>query len=162
MTETAQEVRDVVGQALTGRGAHVLIREGLDGLGWEQAGALPDGGAHTVFQIVNHLTYWQDFSLAWIDGDKPVTPEHAEESWPGDEAPKGEARWESSVAAFQAGLRALEKVARERDLLGSRGPKTVLEILQLIASHNSYHMGQIAWARQAMGAWPPPGGGATW
>ena len=35
-------------------------------------------------------------------------------------------------------------------------------MLHTIASHNSYHLGQIVLVRQLLGAWPPPGGGLTW
>lgn len=162
MSGEIEAVRSVLLQALSGRGAHVLVRDGLDGLAWEQAGALPEGGAHSVFQIVNHLVYWQDFALAWIDGDKPETPPHARQSWPGREAPSGEGEWLETASRFLEGLGALEERASGLDLLEDRGAKTVLEILQLIASHNSYHLGQIAWVRRAEGAWPPPQGGATW
>lgn len=162
MTTTSEALRSVVLQSLSGRGAHALVRDAVDGLDWEAAGESAGGGAHTVFQIVNHLVYWHDFALAWIDGGKPVTPEHAAESWPGGEAPETEAAWGDAVRRFLAGLGGLEERARELELFEDRGPKTVLEILQLIASHNSYHVGQIAGLRRALGAWPPPGGGATW
>jgi uncharacterized damage-inducible protein DinB len=161
MTEI-DELRRVVLQALSGRGAHVLAADTLDGLAWREAGRRGAAAPHSVFQIVNHLVYWQDYSLAWIDGGGPETPAHAAESWPGEEAPKSAAEWRRTVAGFRAGLEALERRARERDLLEVVGDKSVLEILQLIASHNSYHLGQVAWARQELGAWPPPGGGATW
>ena len=162
MSETTDELRDVVCQALTGRGAHVLVRDGIDGLDWQEVGERPVGTPHSIFQILNHLVYWQDFSLAWIDGAKPDTPEHAAESWPGDESPRSQFEWETTVTAFQTGLDALDQRARNLDLLEPRSSKTVLEILQLISSHNSYHLGQIAWARRSLGAWPPPRGGATW
>jgi hypothetical protein len=37
-----------------------------------------------------------------------------------------------------------------------------MEVLYQLAAHNSYHVGQIVVLRQALGAWPPPGGGDTW
>jgi uncharacterized damage-inducible protein DinB len=159
---TSDELRRVVLQALSGRGAHVLATEALDALAWRDAGRRGAAWPHSVFQIANHLVYWQDFSLAWIDGDEPETPAHAAESWPGAQAPASEAEWHRTLAAFRAGLEALERRARERDLHEVVGAKSVLEILQLIASHNSYHLGQVTWARRELGAWPPPGGGATW
>ncbi|MDX1502640.1 MAG: DinB family protein [Thermoanaerobaculia bacterium] len=159
---TPETVRSVLSQALSGRGAHVLVRDVVDGLDWELAGRRSDGAPHTVFQIVNHLVYWHDFAIAWIDGSKPSTPDQAAGSWPGAEAPASESEWLALVERFGADLDAFEKRTRELDLLDDRGPKTVLEILQLIASHNSYHSGQIAALRRALGAWPPPGGGATW
>ena len=162
MSETKDELRAVVLQALSGRGAHALVRGGFDGLTWEQAGAAVATGNHTIFQLLNHLVYWQDFALAWIDGDKPPTPEHAAESWPGESVPSGTEEWQQAVERFFLGLEALESRAEGLELLAPRGPKSVLEILQLIASHNSYHLGQVAWVRRTLGAWPPPGGGATW
>lgn len=158
----AEEVEKMVQQALSGRGAHVLNKDGLDGLDWKLAGQASEGMPHSIFQIVGHLVYWQDFTLRWIDGSKPPTPEHADESWPGAPAPVSEEEWLALRDRFLEGLGTLEIRAVEMDLATERGPKTVLEMLQLIASHNSYHMGQIALIRRALGAWPPPEGGATW
>jgi len=162
MTEATDLVRRVVVQALSGRGAHVLVREVVDGLDWSLAGESREGVPHTVFEIVNHLVYWQEFSLTWIDGDQPPTPEHAADSWPGASGPASEDDWRRAVEAFADGLSRLESCARTVELEADRGEKTVLEILQLIASHNSYHAGQIAMLRRMLGSWPPPGGGATW
>jgi len=39
---------------------------------------------------------------------------------------------------------------------------TVLAILWQTLAHNSYHVGQIALVRRALGAWPPSGGGDSW
>jgi len=35
-------------------------------------------------------------------------------------------------------------------------------MLQAIASHTSYHAGQVVLVRQMLGTWPPPSGGVTW
>lgn len=162
MSGNVRDLRQIVDQLVSGRGAHVLTAEVLDGLDWELAGRVVDGLPHTIFEIVGHLVFWQVFSLAWIDGQKPPTPEHAADSWPGPTAPADESAWVDRVTAFADGLTALRRRAEELDLLEARGEKTVLEIVQLLASHNSYHVGQIAQLRQALGAWPPPSGGATW
>ena len=34
--------------------------------------------------------------------------------------------------------------------------------LEVLALHNSYHLGQIVLLRRILGAWPPPSGGDTW
>lgn len=48
---------------------------------------------------------------------------------------------------------------QEADLLVKRGTKTQLEMLQTIASHNSYHIGQVVVLRQrlALGRLHPAG-----
>ncbi len=157
-----ERFRKSLNQALTGRGAHASTEEVFDGLDRKAAGERPDGAPHSVFQLLNHLVYWQDFALRWLDGEKPATPEHDLDSWPGEARPADAAAWEGAVERFKAGLAELERYAAEADLQTSLGPKTTLEILQIVASHNSYHAGQVAALRRALGAWPPPGGGFSW
>jgi uncharacterized damage-inducible protein DinB len=157
-----QALREALLRALSGEGAHVGAGKVLAGLDHERAGARPEGAPHTAFQIVNHLVFWQDHALAWLAGEKPPTPAHDAESWPGPERPADRAAWEEAAARFAAGLARLRRHAGEDDLAARRGPKTVLYILQVVAAHNSYHLGQVVFLRQQLGAWPPPGGGFTW
>lgn len=162
MAEIPAELRDALVRALTGEGAHVQAASALDGLDWQLAGARPDGAAHSVFQIVNHLIYWQDHALAWLAGDKPATPARDADSWPGPPAPASAEEWQAATVRFAAGIDRLVRHAREDDLFARRGPKTGLYILQISAAHDSYHLGQVVLLRQQLGAWPPPGGGFTW
>jgi uncharacterized damage-inducible protein DinB len=39
---------------------------------------------------------------------------------------------------------------------------TLEAVLWQLVAHNSYHVGQIAMIRRALGAWPPRAGGDTW
>ncbi len=162
MSKERESLARVVGQALSGRGAHVDSLGALEALDWELSGARPAGAPHSIFQLVNHMVYWQDFSLQWLDGKKPPTPEHGADSWLGSETPKASEEWERSVERFRVGLEDLQRRAAATELFADRGQKTALEILQLIATHNSYHVAQVALLRQMLGAWPPPAGGATW
>jgi len=59
-------------------------------------------------------------------------------------------------------LKVMTRAVEKADLLAKRGRKTPLEVLQTIASHNSYHLGQVVVLRQRLCAWPPPSGGLTW
>ena len=162
MGEDRKAIGACLEQALSGKSAHALTAEVFDGLGWEQAGARPEGAPYSVFQLLNHLAYWQEFGLRWLDGEPPRVPEHAAESWPGEAAPAGQAEWEEAIERFKTGRAEYERRAGEADLFARLGPKTVLEVIQLVASHNSYHAGQVAVLRRMLGAWPPPGGGVTW
>jgi len=77
-------------------------------------------------------------------------------------APASPQEWERTVRRFGDALEGLEKRSREADLLSKRGKTTRLEMLHVIGSHTSYHVGQVALLRQLLGAWPPPSGGVTW
>ena len=68
----------------------------------------------------------------------------------------------SDQVQLEEGLRMIVRAAEKGDLLTKRGMKTPLEMLQTIASHNSYHVGQVVVLRQRLCAWPPPSGGLTW
>jgi hypothetical protein len=151
-----------VSHALSGKGAHAEAHDVFAGLDWKAAGRRPEGVPHSVFQLLNHMIYWQDWVVSWCDGKEPPIPKHASGSWPGPPSPLSSQNWNRAVRTFQSGLAALERNCREADLLVKQGKKSRLEMLHTIASHNSYHAGQVVFLRQMLGAWPPPSGGLTW
>ncbi|HEY7818849.1 MAG TPA: DinB family protein, partial [Vicinamibacteria bacterium] len=71
-----------------------------------------------------------------------------------------------TMRRFQRGLEDLRRRSRESELFQKRisagAEKSRLEMLHTIASHGSYHVGQVVLLRQMLGAWPPPSGGLTW
>jgi hypothetical protein len=155
-------IQKVVGNALSGEGAHVATRNLFEGLDWKLAGVPPEGAPHTIFELMAHMTFWQDWVVKWLDGGKPTIPRHAAGSWPKCSAPSSRADWLKQVKAFRSSLAGLEQRARKTDLLAKRGKDTGLRMLHAIASHNSYHGGQAVFLRQMLDAWPPPSGGVTW
>jgi uncharacterized damage-inducible protein DinB len=152
----------VLSRALTGKDSHVETRIIFDGLDWKVAGMRPAGAPHSLFQLLNHITYWQEWVVRWFDGKKPRVPKHAQGGWPGGVGPATRREWDQAIRRFHSTLRALDQHSRGKDLLLKKGKMTGLEMLHLIASHGSYHGGQVALLRQLLAAWPPPSGGATW
>jgi len=151
-----------VRRALAGTGAHVETETVFGELDWKLAGVRPEKAAHSVYELLNHLVYWQEWVVQWLDGKNPPTPKHASGSWPGDKSPSSRKEWNLAVRRFRRGLKLLPRRAREADLFSKGGTKSRLEMLQTIASHNSYHAGQVVMLRQVLGAWPPSSGGLTW
>lgn len=151
-----------IGNALSGKGSHVATKTLCAGLGWKAAGARPEGVPHSVFQLLNHMSYWQEWVAKWLDGGNPPVPKHAPGGWPGSVGPANAAEWQRAVRGFRNALAKLDRQSREADLLTTRGKHSRLGMLQAIASHDSYHAGQIVVLRQILGAWPPPSGGITW
>ena len=150
-----------MGHALSGKGAHVDTENSFAGLDWKITGARPEGVPHSLFQLLNHMIYWQDWAVKWLDGEKPPIPKHASGSWPGGPAPASPEEWKRTVQAYRTGLAELDRRSQE-DLFAKLETKSRLEMLQTIASHNSYHAGQVVFLRQVLGPWPPPSGGLTW
>lgn len=149
-------------RALSGEGAHAESQGVFAGVDWKIAGTRPASAPHSLFQLLNHLIYWQDWVLKWLEGKAPALPKHASGSWPGTAGPVSKEEWERAVKNFCKGVDALARASRHADLFVKGGQKSRLEMLQTITSHNSYHIGQAVFLRQMLGSWPPPSGGLTW
>jgi uncharacterized damage-inducible protein DinB len=162
MTSDHKTIGKVIEHALSGEGAHVAALSALDRLDWRLAGTRPEGAPHSIFEVLNHITFWQDWVMKWLDGKKPPIPKHASGGWPGGAGPASKKEWEGAVRSFRKGLEELGRAPQKADLLAKRGKSSPLEMLHAIASHNSYHLGQVVVLRQMLGAWPPPSGGLTW
>jgi uncharacterized damage-inducible protein DinB len=162
MTKDLNLSQTVLSRALAGKSAHVETATIFDGLDWKVAGARPAGVPHSLFQLLNHMIYWQEWVVRWLDGKKPRPPKHADGGWPGSVSPATRKEWEQTIRRFHRTLRILDLDSRGEDLLSKRGKMTRLEMLHIIGSHNSYHAGQVAFLRQLLAVWPPPSGGVTW
>ncbi len=159
-------------ELLRGKGAHVSPVVCVQDMSAELAGRRDEGYPHSIWQIVCHMNYWMDYELRRIKGALQY-PQHADESWPNDRRPTGEAQWKETVARFAALVDELATVAESGSKLWedqvpathathSQQASSVLAVLWQTVVHNSYHTGQMALLRRHSGAWPPTGGGDTW
>ncbi len=162
MTTGDELLKKVIDGALSGKGAHVEVRKAIEGLDWKLAGQRPPGVPHSIFQLLNHIAFWQEWAVKWLDGENPAIPKHASGSWPGGEGPVSSEEWEQAVNRLDKALDALTGRGAELNLMEKRGGKSRMEMLQTIAAHSSYHIGQLVTVRQMLGVWPPPSGGVTW
>lgn len=160
-------------ELLRGKGAHTDPVACIEDLSSETAGRRIENWPHTIWQLVRHMNYWMEYEIKRIQGAPWAYPEHAAESWPVNSAPVDEAEWKAAVAQFAdllgqlKGLAASDSEALARPVLPTGGPQDKLSssvhaVLWQLVSHNSYHVGQIAMIRRALGVWPPRGGGDTW
>lgn len=162
MSKPDPSLSKALSKALEGTGAHVKTLNAVAGLSADLAGKKPDGTTHSIFQLLNHLVYWQDKCLEWLKGKDIAWPEHAPEGWPGGERPESQEEWDALVARFTGGVEAGMAQAEREDMFVVRERSSPVQMLRSVASHNSYHLGQIVLLRRMLGAWPPPGGGDAW
>ena len=132
----------------------------LEGLDARTASARPFPAGHSIWELVLHMTGWQDEVLKRTEGAKPAFPPQGD--WPEVGEP-AEERWQAACAALKASTERLQAavaaltqgeldrrigVARDRPLgAGVTLDDTILGIVQ----HNAYHSGQIALLRRALG-----------
>lgn len=155
--------RRALERALTGEGAHVTMGALFEGVNWRTAGKVPNGGGTTLFELLSHIVFWQDWVVKWLRGKAPRIPSSAAKSWPTRRTPSSAATWTRLLRRYERDRAVLHQCLSDvPPLFQDRGGRTALEMLQTIASHNSYHAGQVVMVRKQLGVWPPPSGGLTW
>jgi uncharacterized damage-inducible protein DinB len=160
-------------ELLHGKGAHADPLACVEDLSAELAAPTVAGFPHSIGALVFHMNYWMDYELRRIRGERPQYPEHASESWPTSQTPIDAREWErlrKQMAVMLGELSALAQSSsadpdREIEPMHSGHTKiagTLEAVLWQTIAHNSYHVGQIAMIRRALGAWPVRAGGDTW
>ena len=156
--------RNILVDLLRGQGAHIDPVGVFEDLSVQAAGTKIDSCPHTIWQILWHMDYWQDFELETLRGAAPAQPLQGSESWPSAKGPAGEADLESDLERFRSGLNAFQALLKDPAFyLDSEAvpekQQTNRQLILGIIAHNSYHSGQAALIRQMLGAWPPSSGG---
>ena len=129
----------------------------LEGMSASDAARRPVGAAHSVWELVLHMTAWTDEVRRRLGGAEPSTPEAGD--WPaGGEV--SDTAWEHAkqrLAAAHAALVADAERLSPHDLArpvgDGRDPAlgtgvTRVGMLVGLAQHDAYHIGQIAMIRR--------------
>lgn len=146
MTEV-ERIRDLLRRSLEGEAWHgPSLRELLDGVDAAAAGARPVAGAHTIWELVGHISAWMSTVARRLGGEE-VAFLAPDQDWPAPAAPT-EAAWQRTLgelAASHERLRtAMAKVSADRlDTPVPGKPYSVCVMLHGVVQHNLYHGGQI-------------------
>lgn len=159
--------RECLQKLLYGQGAHALTLNSLEGLTETSVGERPAHAPHSIYQLLAHMIYWQEYELQKMAGTSPSYPTHAEDSWLSETAPKNQQAWHDTIKRFAEGLKRYEALLTDpatdlARIIDTKKNETVRDVILMIIAHNSHHLGQIITLRQQLGAWPPPKGGDTW
>lgn len=160
-------------ELLRGKGAHVDALTCVEDVSVEVASRHVAGVPHSIGQLVFHMNYWMDYELRRIREQSPSYPEHNAESFPAASTIVNSEEWGRLKAQLAKLLNEFAELAKsspqelQREVESThegdgRVAGTLEAVLWQMVAHNSYHVGQIAMIRRALGAWPPRGGGDTW
>jgi uncharacterized damage-inducible protein DinB len=133
------------------------VAKAIAGIPARLRGRVPDGAAHSPWQLLEHLRIAQHDILDFcVNRDYAEIPMSA--LWPKGVKPPSDAAWKKSVAAIRRDAGALKRLASDRAIdLFARIPhgsgQTYLRELLLVADHNAYHAGQLVALRKQLGAW---------
>jgi uncharacterized damage-inducible protein DinB len=149
---------DTLLELLRGGHAHTTFADAVKNLPFDKTGIRPRALPYSAWELVEHMRIAQNDILRFSREPDYVSPQWPEGYWPASRAPKDEAHWKKSIAAFRRDLTAFERLLRERaDEIDKPFPwgqgQTLLREALLIADHNSYHIGQLVLLRRLLDTW---------
>jgi uncharacterized damage-inducible protein DinB len=152
MTET-QRILDHYDRAMHGDAWHGdPVWQVLDGISVGKAALRPIANAHSIWEIVGHMAFWEEVAArrlgglrAGLEEDRnfPAMPEATEVNWQ-----KTLAEFRASNQAFREALQKLEPV--RLDELSAAGKRSFYDEAHGLIEHHVYHSGQIALLAKAM------------
>lgn len=133
------------------------VLEALEAVDAEAAAAHPIPGAHSIWEIVLHLTATYKLVLQRIEGHSGSLSE--EQDWPAVGAPEAE-RWRAAVEELrrlnrEVRLAILAFAGEKLDQMLAAGHSSAYVHFAGLPQHDAYHAGQISLLRKAL-AKPSP------
>ena len=127
----------------------------LDGVDAVRARARPIPGAHSIWEIVLHVTAWADIARRRIHGEGTGDPT-PDRDWPpiADDWPRALQQLTESHRRLAADVRQLDDAALDAKITGLTYPVGIL--LDGVVEHGTYHGGQIALLKKAGGPGDAP------
>jgi len=158
MADRDDSLREHLRRLLDWQDAHAGFDDAVNDVPEALRATVPDGSAHSPWQLLEHLRICQYDILDFCRNPKYVEVP-MESYWPKSAAPPSARAWDESIAAFRRDRDELKKLAADRGLdLFARIPhgtgQTYLRELLLVADHNAYHVGQLVALRRRLGNWP--------
>lgn len=151
------QLRQQLVDAIRGHQAHLDFDAAVKSFPANLRGVKPAGATHTAWQLLEHIRIAQHDILAFSRDATHKSPKWPEGYWPSTEAPPSATAWDKSVAAVRRDGLAFNALVQDpsSDLLKpfAHGEgQTLLREALLVASHNSYHLGQLVYLRKMLEA----------
>lgn len=155
---SANEWRAIVASALDWEQAHASLSSAVEGLPPELRGKRPDGLAHSIWELIEHIRLTQRDLLDFCVSPNYKDPKWPDDYWPPTPAPPTEQAWAKSLEAIRSDAQAFAEFTRSdpRDLtlaIPHGTGQTYLRTVLVAIDHTSYHVGQILDARRLLGTW---------
>lgn len=124
----------------------------LQGLTAEQANWSPGHGGHSVGQLAYHLWFWDSRYLKRFEGEKSAAYNgNNDETFTNF----NDSQWNDLVKKLDQVMSDWEKAVEAAD---DQKLAANASLIEHVAEHNAYHIGQILYVRKLQGVWDPSKG----
>ncbi|RNL53212.1 DinB family protein [Pedobacter jejuensis] len=141
---------------LNGGGAHVGLKDAIEGLPFNLLGEKPFKLPYSIWQLVEHIRIAQWDMLEFSKDGNHKSPKWPDEYWPKASEPKDEQEWHNCLIQIDEDLEAFLELIESSDLYqeipNGNGQSILREAFQ-IADHNAYHIAEIVIIRRLMDVW---------
>ena len=157
MHSTAAQLSNHIKRAVSGPMWHgPSLDELLASVSSDRAAARPIPGAHSIWEIVLHVTAWAEIAQARLHGQRIGDPT-PDEDWPPVPDVNTAANWHTALERLRESYRALATDTRRLepsafDEKVSGLEYSVSNLLHGVIEHATYHGGQIALLKRALEA----------
>ena len=153
-----QALRDHIKKMIAGQDAHVDFEKAVADFPEDKRGARPEGARHSAWEILEHMRIAQSDILEFSRNPNHESPEWPDGYWPQEESPPDDAAWQYGIDTFLHDRKEMQElVANESVDLFAKIPhgtgQTVFREAIVVATHNSYHTGELVLLRRLLGAW---------
>jgi len=159
--ETDWELRTQLARLLTARQAHMAFEDAVADFPAGEINTRLPHCDYTFWHLLEHLRICQRDILDYIVSDDYIWPTFPDDLWPDRDATTDLAGWQQTIAAFLADRQQLVDLVTDPavDLFAplpnsGKHRHNILREINIIASHNAYHTGELGVLRQMLGLWP--------
>lgn len=154
-TKDTETLRAQLVVAISGRESHIDFASAVSDYPIEARGRKAVGVPHSAWELLEHMRIAQHDILEFSRNPQHKSPKWPDGYWPKSETPPDEQAWDESVASFKRDAADLEKLIEDphSDLFKTftRGEgQTLLREALLVATHNSYHLGQLVFLKKSV------------
>jgi|SRR5690554_2193639 len=157
-----KNIYQILKNALDGVNAHVKPENILEDLTVDIAGGIIKNSPYTIWQILKHINYWQERYISYIKDESTPPTLKASIGWDFPSSPADNDELQKEISYFKKSIEIMKKLSNDELVNKAQKYNSGFDVMQSMASHLSYHFGEIVLLRRMLGSWPPPSGGDTW
>jgi hypothetical protein len=155
-----KELRNQLVRMLTVRQAHMDFEDAVADFPVEHINTRPPNCDYTFWHLLEHVRIAQEDILEYIVSEDYQWPNFPDDYWPDKSAETDLAGWHKTIDSFFADRQKLADVINDPNVdllapLPNSGEyrHNILREINIIASHNAYHTGELGILRNVMGLW---------
>jgi uncharacterized damage-inducible protein DinB len=151
--DTQKELRSHLLELLKGKSAHIDLETVLNEFPLDEINTRLENATHSAWELLEHLRIAQHDIVEFSRDAKHVSPKFPDGYWNKKEATAED--WQTSCKQILNDLQTMrDLISDEKTDLFAKIPhgdgQTVLREALLVADHNAYHLGQIAFLMRTL------------